>query len=144
MQQVIQDFRQLLQRGRLYAAEGGDTQHDVVTFALVEFAQHVRRLVTFEVDQNGGDDLRVLFADKVEHRLRIHKVERFDAVGALVGIQQILQQRGGTLFAQRLDQHAAQIIVGVEAERRIFAGVFFKLLQHHGHLVVSKARHVDH
>ena len=94
--------------------------------------------------QDGGDDLRMLFADKIEHRLRIHKVERFDTVGALVGIQQIFQQRGGTLFAQRLDQHAAQIIVGVEAERRIFAGVFLKLLQYARHLIVGKARHVDH
>ncbi len=36
VEQVVQYFGQFRQCGRLYAAEGGDTQHNVVTHTLIE------------------------------------------------------------------------------------------------------------
>lgn len=83
VEQVIQHVGQLLERRRLHPAEGGDTQHDVVTLALVEVRQDIRRLGALQVHQDGGDDLRVFLADDIGGRLRLHKVEGFDAVGGI-------------------------------------------------------------
>lgn len=136
VEQVVQHFGQLRQRRRLHAAEGGDTQHHVVAQAFVEQGQDVRRLAAFEVHQNGGDDLRVFVADQIGGALRLHKVERFHAGGGLARFENVFQQAGGALFAQRLDQHRAQVVAGVDAQRRVLLGVVFKLGQYLAELFV--------
>ncbi len=112
--------------------------------ALVEQRQNIGRLATFEVDKDGGDNLRVLVANKVGGALRFHKVERFDAAGGIARFENIFQQAGGTLFAQRLDQHGTQVVVGVDVQRRKLFGFVFKLRQHFGQLFVGDLAHVGH
>ena len=130
--------------GRLDAAEGRDTQHHIVTQAFFEQRQNICRLTAFEVDKDGGDNLRVLVADKVGGTLRLHKVERFDTAGGIARFQNVFQQAGGTLFAQRLDQHGAQVVVGVDVQRGKLFGFLFKLCQHFGQLLVGDLTHVGH
>lgn len=104
VEQVVQYFGQLRQRGRLDATEGCDTQHHIVTQTLFEQGQNIGCLTPFEVDKDGGDNLRVLVANKVGGTLRLHKVKRFDPAGGIARFQNVFQQAGGTLFAQRFDQ----------------------------------------
>ena len=144
MQQVVQHLGQLLERRRLDAAEGGDTQHNIVALVLIELAENIGRLVTLEVNQNSGDDLRVLLADQIEDVLRLHKVERFDTVRPLLGIQQVFKQAGGPLLAQRLDQYAAQIVVGVDAQYRVLAGVALEFAKNSGQIFMGKSAHIHH
>ncbi len=144
VEQVVQHFGQLRQRGRLDAAEGGDTQHHIVAQALFEQRQNIGRLTTFEVHKDGGDNLRVLVANKVGGALRFHKVERFDTAGGIARFQNIFQQAGGTLFAQRLDQHGTQVVVGVDVQRGKLFGFLFKLCQHFSQLLVGDLTHVGH
>ena len=144
VEQVVQHFGQLRQRGWLDAAEGGDTQHHVVAQALVEQRQNIGCLTPFEVDQNGGDNLRVLVANKIGGALRLHKVERFDPAGGVARFENIFQQAGGALFAQRLNQHGAQVFVGVDVERGKLLGFLLKLRQHFCQLLVGDLAHVGH
>ena len=115
-----------------------------MTQALFEQRQNIGRLTTFEVNQDGGDNLRVLVANKVCGTLRLHKVERFDPAGGIARFENVLQQAGGTLFAQRLNQHGAQIVVGVDVERCKLFGFLLKLRQHFGQLFVGDLTHVGH
>ncbi len=101
-----------------------------MTQTLVEQRQNVGSLTAFEVHQNGRDDLRVLVADKVGGGLRLHKVERFDAAGGIAGFENVFQQAGGTLFAQRFHQHRTQVVVSVDVERRELFRFRLKFLQH--------------
>ncbi|AEW74312.1 hypothetical protein EcWSU1_02881 [Enterobacter ludwigii] len=144
IEQVVQHFGQLRQRGWLDTTEGRDTQHHIVTQALFEQRQNIGRLATFEVDKNGGDNLRVLVADKVGGTLRLHKVERLNTAGGIARFQNVFQQAGGTLFAQRLDQHGAQIVVGVDVERGKLFGFLLKFRQHFRQLFVRDLAYVCH
>src|SRR5690606_6837000 len=86
---------EFLQRRRLYTAEGGDAQYHVVAQFVVEQFENVGRLAPLEVDQNGGDDLRVLLADHLRHQARIHDVQRVDTgIGAAL-FENVLDQAGG-------------------------------------------------
>ena len=86
--------------------------------------------------QDSGDDLRVFVADQIGGALRLHKVERFHAGGGLARFENVFQQAGGTLFAQRLDQHRTQVVAGVDAQRRVLLGVVFELGQYFAELFV--------
>ncbi len=103
---------------------------------LVEQRQNIGRLTPFEVNQDGGDDLRMLVADKVGSGLRLHKVERFHPAGGFPRFENIFQQTGGALLAQRTGQHRAQVFVGVQAQRRKLLGIGFELTQYLGQLLV--------
>jgi len=78
-QQFRQHIVEFAQGGRLHAVQGGDAQHHVVAQAVREMAEDFAGLVAFQVDQDGGDDLRVFVADQLGHGLRIHPLQRFDA-----------------------------------------------------------------
>ena len=110
----------------------------------IEQRQNIGRLTTLEVDQNGGDDLRMLVTDNIGGALRFHKVERLDPAGGFAGFENVLQQAGGALFAQCFNQHRAQIFIGVNAQRRELLGLLLKLGQHVGQLFIRDlldARH---
>ncbi len=88
-----------------------------MTQTLVKQRQNIGGLTAFEVDQNGGDNLRVFVANQVGGTLRFHKVERFDTAGGIARFQNIFQQAGGAFFAQRFNQYGAQVFVGVDIQR---------------------------
>ncbi|MNR21835.1 hypothetical protein D3C85_1387580 [compost metagenome] len=101
-----------------------------MTQAFVEQRQNICRLATFEVNQDGGDNLRVLVANKVGGALRLHKVERFDTAGGIARFENIFQQAGSTFFAQRFDQDRTQVVVGVDVERSELFRFLLKLGQY--------------
>lgn len=94
--------------------------------------------------QNGGDNLRMLVADKVGGALRLHKVERFNTAGGIAGFQNIFQQAGGAFLAQRFHQHGAQIFVGVDIQRGKLFCFLLKLGQHFRQLFVGDLAYVRH
>lgn len=144
VEQVVEYFGQLRQRRRLHAAEGGDTQHHVVAQALIELRQNISRLTALEMDQDGGDDLRVFIADQVGGALRLHKVERLHPGGGFAGFEDILQQAGGTLFAQRFHQHRSQVVAGVNAQGGELFGIVFKFRQDLAELFMRDLAHAGH
>ena len=115
-----------------------------MTQTLFEQGQNIGCLTPFEVDKDGGDNLRVLVANKVGGTLRLHKVKRFDPAGGIARFQNVFQQAGGTLFAQRLDQDGAQVVVGVDVERGKLFGFLLKFRQHFGQLFIGDLTHVGH
>lgn len=136
VEQVVEYLGQFRQCGWLYAAERGDTQHHVMAQTLIKQGKNIGSLTTFEVDEDGGDNLRVLVANKVGGTLRFHKVERFDTAGGIAGFENILQQAGSTLFAERFHQYRTQVVVGVDVQRRKLLCFGFKFLQHFHQLLI--------
>ena len=63
----------------LYAIQLGDSKDHIVPQALIERAQHPRRLVAIQVNEYGGDDLGVLAANQFGDRGCIHPLEALDA-----------------------------------------------------------------
>ena len=59
----------------------------------------------------------------------VHPFQAFDAAG-VVALQDAVEQEFGFLFAQCLGQHAADVCVGVEAERGLFGCVFGEFAEH--------------
>jgi hypothetical protein len=133
VEQVVEYFGQLPVR---LAVERGDTQHHVMAQTLIKQGKNIGSLATFEVDEDGGDNLRVLVANKVGGTLRLHKVERFDTAGGIAGFENIFQQAGGTLFAKRFHQYRTQVVVGVDVQRRKLLCFGFKFLQHFHQLLI--------
>ncbi len=115
-----------------------------MTQTFVEQRHNIGGLGTLEVDQDGGDDLWMLVANKVGRGLRLHKVERFHAAGGFARFENVLQQAGGALFAQRPGQHRTQVFVGVQAQRRELLGIRFELTQHFSQLLMRHLTHVGH
>ncbi|MND77424.1 hypothetical protein D3C80_691050 [compost metagenome] len=134
IEQAVEHFGQLRQRRWLDTTEGGDTQHHIVTQTFVEQRQNIGRLRTFEVHKDGGDDLRVLVANKVGGTLRFHKVERFDTAGGIARFENIFQQAGGSLFAKRFHQNRTQVFVGIDVKRCKLLSFTLKLGQYVGQL----------
>jgi hypothetical protein len=142
-QQLGEHVVQFAQRGRLHPVQRGDAQHHVVAQAVGEIAQDFAGLVALEVDQDGGDDLRVLVADQFGHRGGVHPLQAFDA-GSVLAAQDARQQHRGLVVAQRLGQHLADVFVGVEPDRRIEFGLGPERGQHVDHLAVLDRLHGGH
>src|SRR5690554_328593 len=139
-----QYFGELLQGCGLYPAEGGNTQHHVVTQLVLEQLQYVGGLVTFKVNQNGSDDLRVLVANHFSDHRGFHQIQRIDTAAAALVLENVLDQAGGTLAAQRLGQHRADMFAGVEVERDELIGFVMKVEQYLPHLLVGDLGHGGH
>ena len=43
--------------------------------------ENITGVIVFEVHQNGGNDLRVLVANEIGNRWRIHPFQAFNAIG---------------------------------------------------------------
>ena len=112
--------------------------------AFIEQRQNIGRLAAFKMHKNGGDNLRMLVADNIGGALRFHKVERFDAAGGFAGFENIFQQAGGTLFAQRFDQHRTQVFISVDAQCGKLFSFLLELCQHVGQLFVGDLLDVGH
>jgi hypothetical protein len=120
---------QVLQRRRLDAVERRDPHHDLVAVAFGEQLQHRRGLVEVEVDQDRRDDLRVLVAQQLGDRSGVHPLEALDA-GDVGALQDAVEQQGGLVFAERLAQHRADVLVGVVDEAQLLLGDRMEELQH--------------
>jgi|GEM_PF-6745484 len=115
-----------------------------MTQTLIEEGKNIRRLAAFKMHKDGGDNLRMLVADKIGSGLRLHKVERLDTAGGIARLENIFQQAGCTLFAKRFHQHRTQVVVGVDIERGELLCLLLKLLQNVGQLLVGDLAHAGH
>ncbi|MPN46343.1 hypothetical protein SDC9_193929 [bioreactor metagenome] len=86
-------------------------------------------VVVFEVDEDGGDDLRVLVLDQVGDGLCVHPLQAFDARG-FAALQDARDQVGGLVVAERLGQHRADVVIGVYMDGRMFLDVLVKVVEH--------------
>jgi len=66
-------------RRRLNAFHGGDAQHHLVALALGQMLEHIGGLVVLQVHQDRRHDLRVLVAQQLGHRQRVHPLQALDA-----------------------------------------------------------------
>ncbi|MCU0814512.1 MAG: hypothetical protein MUC32_09450, partial [Burkholderiaceae bacterium] len=115
------DLVEVLQRRRLDAVERGDAHHHLVALALAERLQHVARVVELEVHEDRGDDLRVLVAQQLGHRTGVHPLQALDARD-VAALQDAVEQQVGLVLAERLAQHALDVLVGVGHQRAVLRG----------------------
>ena len=125
-QQARHGVIEFAQGGRLHAVQRGDTQQHVVLQAFAEVLHDLAGMVELEVDQDGGDDLRVFVADQVGHGGRVHPLEAFDA-GGVAAVHDARDQVGGAVVAERLGQHGLDQLV-VHGDGRALAGDFLELV----------------
>ena len=85
-------------------------------------------MVTLQVHQNGGDDLRVLMADQLGHRGRIHPAQALDARD-VAALHDAVDQHAGLVVAQRTFQHATHVGVGIMHQRALLRGLLMKTFQ---------------
>jgi hypothetical protein len=78
--------------------------------------QHLGGLLAVQVDQQRGEDLRVLVADQLHHLAGLQVVEALDAAVRLVGLQDVLEQVAGAVVTQRLAQHRADVAAGAQVQ----------------------------
>ncbi len=82
----------------MHTIERGDAQHHVIAQALSEMIEHFTGVVALQVDQDGGDDLRMFIAHQLSNRLRIHPFQALDAAG-VARAENAVEQRGSLVFA---------------------------------------------
>ncbi len=128
-QQLGQHVVEFAQRGRLHAVQGCNTKDDVVAQTFREIVDDAAGMVALQVDQDGGDDLRVFVADELGHRLRVHPLEAFDT-GGIAPAEDAVEQGSGLVVAQRLGQHAADVFVRIQTQRGGLAGFGDEGFQH--------------
>ncbi len=143
-QHIVQHIGKFMQGGRLHAAEGGDTQHDVIAQAFVEQCQDARGAVAFQVHQYRGDDLRMLVGDELGHAGRFQPIERIDAVGVVGGIQYVFDQAGGAVGAQGLVEHGTYVVVRTQRNGHELVGFLAKFFQHGIHVGPGDLLQVGH
>ncbi len=98
--------------------QGGDAQQHVVAQAVGEVLEDLAGLVELQVHQDRGDDLRVLVLDEVGGGGGVHPFEALDA-GGVAALQDARDQVGRLVVAQRLGQHRADVVVGIDMDRRV-------------------------
>ncbi len=65
------------------------------------------RLIGIEISQHDGDDLRVLEPDELGDFPRVHPFQRLQPFGRAADVDTV-DDAGGFVLAQRVDQHLAQ------------------------------------
>src|SRR5690606_30083989 len=115
----------------LHAAEGGNAQHDIIAQTVIHQFKHARRAVALQVNQNRGDDLRVFVFDQFGNGARFQQVKSVDAiVGTAFTFQNVFNDAGGPVVAQRLVQNGADILFGAQGNGHELIGFLAEILQH--------------
>ena len=70
---------QIAQGAGLNAFQRGNTHDDVGTQAVGKAVQNCGGVVAFQVNQNGGDDLRMFVAYQFGNGCRVHPLQAFNA-----------------------------------------------------------------
>ncbi|MOA37973.1 hypothetical protein D3C78_1596170 [compost metagenome] len=87
--------------------------------------------------QDRRDDLRVFVADQLGHGVGVQPVQRVDAAAAVAGFQDVFDQAGRAVAAQRLGQHAADVVVRTQRDGHELVGFLAELFQDDGHVVAG-------
>ncbi|BBG30341.1 DNA-directed RNA polymerase, beta' subunit/160 kD [Zymobacter palmae] len=130
---------------RLNAVEGRDAQQDVVTQRAVEQRQYVGRLTTRQMDDDGGDDLRMFVADDFGHHGRFHAVECLNATFFLfLWIENLFHEAVGAVFAQGLEQDRAHMVRRIDAECAVLIHFVVEHVQRFADLLVRDLADLHH
>jgi hypothetical protein len=113
--ELAQHVIEFAQRNRLHSIQRGDAQQHIIAGALGKHFKNIGRLIRFQVNQNGRDDLRMLIADHFGYRARIHPFQAFDPAGIAV-VHDAIQQTLSLVVPQRLGEHVADVIVGIHPD----------------------------
>jgi hypothetical protein len=98
--------------------ERGHAQHHVGAHALGEVPQRLGGLVGLEMRHHDGHDLRMLVADQVGDRARVHPLQHLHA-RAVAPEQDAVDDAAGLVLAEGLHQHLAHVVIGTDADRRL-------------------------
>ena len=85
-------------------------------------------VVVFQMHQNGRDDLGVFVLDQVGDGRCVHPLQALDTRG-FTCLQDARNQVGSLVVAQRLGQHGADVVVGVDMDGRVLFGYLEELVQ---------------
>ncbi|CAI3808043.1 hypothetical protein GLGCALEP_04789 [Pseudomonas sp. MM221] len=110
---------------------------------MVEVAQHFTGLVRVEVGNHDGLDLRVLIADHISYRARLHPLQAVQAAGVATQ-QDAVDQPIGLVLAQRLVEHLADVGIGAHAQAGLVADNLDELAHHLLDLVTVHIAHLRH
>ena len=86
--------------------------------ALGEILEHTSGLVEVQVHQNRRQNLRVLVAQQLGHRQRVHPFQAFDARD-ITALQNAVNQQRRLVVAQRALQHRAHVVVRVRHQQAL-------------------------
>ncbi len=110
---------------------------------MVEVVQHFAGLVGVEVSHDDRLDLRVLVADHVRHRPRLHPLEAVQAAG-IATQQDAVDQAVGLVFAQGLGEHLAHVVIGADAQAGLVADDLDELAHDLFDLLTVHVAHLRH
>ena len=103
------------------------------------------RWVGIEIGKNHRDDLRMLGLDQIGERARILGLHRIDA-GRIVAELEAPDEAAGAFRAERLVEHAVEVVLGANPRHAVLRQQVDELAQHatggvFGHLVDPRHRH---
>ena len=88
----------------------------------------LRRVVRIQVGEHDGHDLRVLQADDLRDRTRVHPLQGLQALG-VAPEQDAVDEAAGLVLAQGLHEDLADVLVGADAERGLLVDRAHEVLQ---------------
>jgi hypothetical protein len=106
---LFDEMIELVDRGLRHFVERGDAHQDFGAHLIGQQRQNARALFGLEVREHERRNLRMLAADDLRDRLRLHPLERLDALAGLTGGDTVEQQIG-LLLADRLGQNAPHVV----------------------------------
>ena len=95
------------------------------------------------MDQDGGDDLRVLVAHQIGHALAVHPLQALDTRG-IARDQNPVNQRGSFVVTQCLGHDVADVFIRINAERGVALRLQQEVAQHQIQCFAGDRLHARH
>src|SRR5690606_37904956 len=112
-------------------AKGGNAQHHLVAQAVVQQGENIGCAVAFQMHKNGGDNLRVFVVNQFGNGGGFEQVQGVDAVvGRVLRFENVFNDTGCALAAQRLVQHRANVVFGTQRYGHELVGFLAEFFQH--------------